>query len=391
MKTSLCRICDSSSLEEIEEFAALHQVTSDCRPWPGGGHLVACHSCGTVQKPHDERWASDCRAIYSDYELYSQSSGIEQAVFEADSGMATTRSEQLLQRIAECVSIPRSGQLLDIGCGNGSFLRVFGSHAPQWKLWGSELHSRYRQEIEKIPGVERFHHGPAEELPGDFDWIVLLHVLEHVPNPVQYLDQLRSKLRPNGTLVIEVPHHIQNPFELTIADHACHFSSVVLQRILTRARYAVESFADHWIPRELSALARATDVRESVGSPVDEVSAAASIVRSRVRWLADAADLARQSADQAGCPIGVFGSSIAATWITTELDSSVAFFVDEDPSRVGRTHLGHPILTPKRAPTDVPIYLALPRAQAETIALRLQTQNPSLNLILPPEWNEEEP
>jgi hypothetical protein len=46
---------------------------------------------------------------------------------------------------------------------------------------------------------------------------------------------------------------------------------------------------------------------------------------------------------------GIFGTSISSTWLAGAMPEQVAFFVDEDPARVGRMHLGHPI----RHPTEV--------------------------------------
>ena len=45
----------------------------------------------------------------------------------------------------------------------------------------------------------------AEELPGSFDLITLIHVLEHVPDPVGMLMRAVNRLSPNGLIYIEVP------------------------------------------------------------------------------------------------------------------------------------------------------------------------------------------
>ena len=39
-----------------------------------------------------------------------------------------------------------------------------------------------------------------------FDLVTLFHVLEHLPKPVETLQAIRSRIKPNGRLIAEVPH-----------------------------------------------------------------------------------------------------------------------------------------------------------------------------------------
>ncbi len=378
-----CRVCRVAALEELPELAPLGRVTSDCRPWPPGGRLALCTACGVLQKPHEPDWEEGCRAIYSRYELYTQSvGGAEAAVYEPGSGMPATRSARLLDRIGAFAALPATGRLLDVGCGNGAFLRAFHARAPGWRLNGTDVHGRYRRDVEAIGGVEGFHEMAPEAVPGEFDWIVMLHVLEHVPRPVEFLDRLRSKLRPGGRLVIEVPDHRSWPFDLAIADHASHFSLETLGALLERAGYSSEALVDDWIPRELTALARSatTPTARPTGSSVTATRRGAL---SSVRWLAAVAEQARALASEPAS-LAIFGSSIAATWLAAQLEGRVACLVDEDPSRDGMSHMGISILAPERAPTDVPLYLALPPFQADGVYHRLSGRRGELRLVRPP-------
>jgi SAM-dependent methyltransferase len=355
----------------------MKRVTSDCRPWPAGGRLAACRACGVLQKPQDPRWDADCRAIYADYLLYPQGGGAEQAVFDLASGAAAARSDRLLDRILAGRSLLPAGRILDVGCGNGEFLRAFHRRAPGWRLNGTELHDRYRKEIESIEGIEAFHQCLPDEVDGEFDWIVFLHVLEHVPAPAALLRRLRAKLCPGGVLLVELPDHRQNPFDLAVADHSCHFSAETLRATLERAGYVVETLVGDWIPREHTALSRGDGRTRAVCCDAGATLAGA---RSALRWLAAMADHARSLAAER--PIGVFGSSIAASWLTAELEDRVAFFVDEDPHRDGRSHCGRPIYSPGRCPAGVPVYVALPSAQAAAVVERLRGRG--MQLIAPP-------
>lgn len=375
-----CRICGEAALDELPELPAIARVTSDARPWPAGGRLAACRACGTLQKPNDPSWQKDCAEIYSHYELYAHAAGgVEQAVFEPGSGLSATRSEKLLEQVATCVTLAPEGRLLDIGCGNGAFLRTFHARSPRWELHGTDVQGTHRKDVVPITGERGFHQTEPDQVPGAFDVISMLHVLEHIPSPAEFLAKLRAKLKPGGRLLIEVPDHAKNPVDLAVADHASHFSKATLGALLTRAGYAIEKLVEGWIPRELTALAVPGDARGPIATSVDDTLRAA---RPAVRWLADTAAHARELAARA--PIAIFGSSIAATWLAGQLEGRVVAFVDEDPSRAGMRHMGIPIGPPERARAGVPIYIALPRAQAEGVYERLAAKHGARRFVLPP-------
>jgi len=63
---------------------------------------------------------------------------------------------------------------------------------------------------------------------GRFDLVSMAHVLEHIPNPVEYLSDLRERyLTPDGWLLIEVPNlYAHDSFEIA---HSIAFSSHTLR------------------------------------------------------------------------------------------------------------------------------------------------------------------
>ena len=223
-----CHVCDGLSLDPVPEYGKFSRVTSDSKPWPKGGHLSVCRVCGCVQKTADAEWESEIAKIYDSYSIYHQSEGVEQSVFGQASGRVSSRSAHLLGHLRSKVDLPETGRLLDVGCGNGAFLRAFSSALPRWSLHGTELNAKYQEEVESIDRVEALHVGSLDQVPGCFDLVTLIHVLEHIPNPRGLLAELCDKLKCGGLLVIQVPAYMRNPFDLLIADHITHFSKTML-------------------------------------------------------------------------------------------------------------------------------------------------------------------
>lgn len=376
--TGTCPVCTASATRELPGFGSLGRVTSDCRTWPAGGRLTVCERCGGVSKPADGAFVADIEAIYADYAIYHQAGGAEQRSFDTGSGAQAARSARLIERLLHEHRLPDEGRLLDVGCGNGSTLRAFSHLRPRWALVGTELDDRHRQEVEAIPRAS-FTAGPPGGVAGRFDLVTLVHVLEHVLEPVDFLRSLASRLAPAGRLLVEVPHHPDNPFELLIADHRSHFTTATLPVALAAAGYAVESVTAGWIAREVSVVARVAG--QAPDPPRLDPQGARAVVEGGLDWLVRTRDaLRRLGAD--GRPLGLFGTSIAGTWLAGNAGGAVTFFVDEDPHRVGRRHLGLPIVAPTDLAPGSRVFVGLPPAAAAAVVARLM--NPAVEWIAPP-------
>ena len=129
------------------------------------------------------------KVIYDTYALYHQGGGFEQSVFDP-AGHSVTRSVRLLELLRESIGLPKTGRMLDIGYGNGSTLQAFGRMARHWELCGTELDEKNREMVRALPGVVELYTSPPPEVPGQFDLITMIHVLEHVPSPEDFLRSL---------------------------------------------------------------------------------------------------------------------------------------------------------------------------------------------------------
>lgn len=99
----------------------------------------------------------------------------------------------------------RAGRVLEVGCGSGFFLRYLA--AAGYEVEGlelSEVDAEYARTCLAIPVA----HGSLETSVLErerYDGIVLLHVLEHLPDPAGALRRLFGALRRGGWLVLGLP------------------------------------------------------------------------------------------------------------------------------------------------------------------------------------------
>jgi 2-polyprenyl-3-methyl-5-hydroxy-6-metoxy-1,4-benzoquinol methylase len=370
-----CSICSGTHCSEVPSFSRLAKVSSDARACHFGGTLVTCNTCGAIRKVTDPAWRSAIDEIYRSYDIYFQAAGGEPHIHTSTGPVP--RSRALLERLARSVDLPQRGRLLDIGCGNGAFLKSASTILPGWKLSGTELNNRYREQILAIPGVTTFHSGPLSDLDGQFDVIVLSHVLEHIETADAFLIEVAGLLAPDGILFIQVPNIAENPFDLLIVDHCHHFRPTELQWMAGRVGLESLIAAEDWAPKELTLVAR-RGVQPASAAPPHGNS---GLAKAHVDWLHRLAQIARQQQQDSPQGIGILGTSIAATWLFQELPTPPGFFVDEDPNRQGKTYLGCPVLSTADAPPGRPVILPMPPRIAAALAQRLDGR---LNAVLPP-------
>jgi len=299
-------------------------------------------------------------------------------VIDPASGRLRKRCDVLLDHINALSGCPRSGTVLDVGCGSGVMLRAL-SQRGGWRLHGLDLNTRFLATLQSIPGFEALHTCTPADLPARFDLVTMVHSLEHFPAPLPALRDLRSKVAAGGRLFVEVPNAEANPFEYLVADHATHFSPSTLSFLATSAGWEIDELSTAWVSKELSLTAHPGADPVQLPAP-NGAPDAVTRIRAQIDWLRQCVDSAREAAT-GPAPFGLFGSSIAATWLGGVLGDRISFYVGEDMNRVGRTLLGRPIVSPAEVPCKSVVYVALIPQIAALVAERLDR---TMTLRLPP-------
>jgi len=154
------------------------------------------------------------------------------------------RKKALLEKYAPAKSA------LDFGCYEGGFLLYLGA---EWRKAGIEPSSDAAN-VARAAGVEII--GPTLDTidsttyAGQFGAVIILDVMEHIPDPVGDLSKLREFLMPGGIVLIEtgdagsrdfVRFGHRHPY-CGIAEHIGFFSRKSLQAAAGRAGFTLESF-----------------------------------------------------------------------------------------------------------------------------------------------------
>jgi 2-polyprenyl-3-methyl-5-hydroxy-6-metoxy-1,4-benzoquinol methylase len=127
--------------------------------------------------------------------------------------------------------LKQNGKLLDIGCNNGTFLQIINSTNKNIDLYGTDV-SLSDQNLLNLNSMG-FKIKKTED-PSDFnekfDFISVLHVLEHIDNIDSFFIHLQKLLNEGGSIYIEVPNadeYFENyfqPFSYFDLEHINHFN-----------------------------------------------------------------------------------------------------------------------------------------------------------------------
>ncbi|ABB32406.1 SAM-dependent methyltransferase, putative [Geobacter metallireducens GS-15] len=97
------------------------------------------------------------------------------------------------------------GRLLEIGCGSGTMLSYLGSLG--WRTEGIDVDPSAVANA-RSKGLNVAQGDLLEQPYGDntFDAVMISHVIEHVPNPVELLTECYRILKPGGVLSLVTPN-----------------------------------------------------------------------------------------------------------------------------------------------------------------------------------------
>ena len=147
------------------------------------------------------------------------------------------------------IGSPQPGRILDIGCGNGEFLRRMSEQG--WETYGTDSSPAAVQLARGFAKDVRLA-GASEPVFDDrqFDVVTMFNVFEHVPDPIETLAEVRRILKDDGILVLEVPNIRSLSFRivgknwigLDVPRHLFHYSPKSLTALAEANGFQVETF-----------------------------------------------------------------------------------------------------------------------------------------------------
>jgi len=350
-----CPVCnsDESQLLHSHRFAAI----SDALPLDHYD-LVICSECGCAYAddiPPQARFDRYYREL-SKYE-YQHRGGLASS-FDAD------RFRADVDLMTPSIPAP-SSRILEIGCATGGLLaELRGRGFPN--VVGMDPSAGCVQSARELYGLDVFEGTLSDiaEHRQQYDFVILIGVIEHLRDPGPALADVRQLLSPGGRLFAGVPdasrlNEVRNaPFQLFSVEHINYFSPRSLQNLLATQHFEllrvsqviVNTSATTTDPL-LSEIFELTDgplpiVRDEQTEPAlrQYIDKARAIELHTHEVIANLAESHR--------PIIVWGTGAHTLRLLASSrlgEADVRFYVDSNPHYHGKDLNGVPV----RAPSDI--------------------------------------
>ncbi|MHA2174313.1 MAG: class I SAM-dependent methyltransferase [Candidatus Hodarchaeales archaeon] len=226
-----CVVCNRTDLEVFYKVKNLPNILSltfenefsakNCMK--GANHLTYCNNCGIIFNS----------AFDSSIMAYNN---IDYNTSRSHSPVFRKYIYNLVSTLVNTYNI-REKTILEIGCGDASFLNVLCENSNS-KGFGFDP-SYSGSEIEK--GTIKINRGFYSEKDSEIkaDVLVLRHVLEHIEHPRLFLERIIKTMNTNPLLFIEVPDfqciaESGDYFEISM-EHCNYFTKSSLKNLITES------------------------------------------------------------------------------------------------------------------------------------------------------------
>lgn len=175
-----------------------------------------------------------------DYSFNTQNNGEEYIFITEDS--AKGRAELLIDSwLSPNLDFAEAESVLEIGCGKGSFMRVLKDRFPHLQIWGIEPSIKASQ-LATTAGLQVVNGFLDEQiLKGyQFDIVLAVGVLEHIPKPDIFLKNCARLCRSGGQVGIMIPNSARISYDIFFVDHLFHFAPFHIATFMERADIPVE-------------------------------------------------------------------------------------------------------------------------------------------------------
>lgn len=236
MEYITCPICKGKNTETVSLIANLN------KDWTN----VICKRCALVfvnPRPTKEEYDEFHKRDFLANKNVTEMEHVIPKLKASDKTIKTAVADFISEYVSD------GQEILDIGCGYGTLLDIL-KRRKKIVVRGIELGELDIKAAREYYGLDVYQ-GSLEDFAfdsvnaGKYDVVIMNHVFEHLPEPIQSLAQIKKILKPNGVLYIGVPNlmNMKNRPEVFFhIAHAFNYSPHSIKLMLEAAGFGIIKF-----------------------------------------------------------------------------------------------------------------------------------------------------
>lgn len=241
---SVCPFCNAGNIQKklsVKDFTVSGEQFD----------VYECKACtGAFTQDIPEQAAIGKYYAAASYISHSETKdGLVNKLYHAVRSRTLLKKRKMIQQLTGM----DKGSLLDVGCGTGAFVATMLQAG--WDVTGLEPDETARTNafnlynVQPLPSPEIFNLTSQK-----YDAITMWHVLEHVHQLHEYVDQLKRLLKPSGKIVIAVPnytsddaiHYNEHWAAYDVPRHLYHFSPASMKTLMVKHGMRVVACKPMW-------------------------------------------------------------------------------------------------------------------------------------------------
>lgn len=239
-----CPVCKN---ENINDFFAVEDYTVSHEKF----NIFQCKNCTHLftqnipaQNEIGKYYQSENYISHSDTQT-----GIVNRLYHIVRKKTLNAKKQLIQDETE----KQTGKILDIGCGTGAFLNTMKTVG--WESTGLEPDETARNKAKELYNLSPLPSPELFNLPHNtYDAITMWHVLEHVHQLHEYVEQLKKLITDKGRIFIAVPNNTSYDAKYygtswaayDVPRHLYHFSPASMKNLLQQHDLLIKKIKPMW-------------------------------------------------------------------------------------------------------------------------------------------------
>jgi 2-polyprenyl-3-methyl-5-hydroxy-6-metoxy-1,4-benzoquinol methylase len=227
MKDASCCLCDNDNFNLYLKVSVNKKLVS----------IVRCDNCGLIFRNPVLSYRERLKLYAKDY--------FEHGYLDKENQIRLYNNATcFIERLSRYCNI---GRLLDIGAATGAYVKAAIDKG--WEAHGIELSpsavkfAKDYWDVDLLQGTLEEAHFPDNF----FDAIILIHTLEHLPDPLKILQGINRILKRTGMLYVGVPNISsykakkfgEKWWALKPAEHLFFFSPKTLKLLLEKAEFDI--------------------------------------------------------------------------------------------------------------------------------------------------------